>query len=182
MQYARQLSRQALATQRDQIRADGSAANAPHPTLVWTDGACHPNPGPGAWAALIRVPGQPQFELTGFEAVTTNNRMEMFGAIAALEHLGESSSVVIASDSKYLVNGMSRWILGWKRRGWVTKTGDSVLNQDLWQRLEALCSRHQVQWQWVRGHAGHTENERCDALATRCLQEGKRQLPRRHRS
>jgi ribonuclease HI len=145
-------------------------------THIWTDGGCHPNPGPGAWAAIVRIPDMPQTELVGFEPVTTNNRMEMVGAVMALEYIEERSQIVVTSDSQYLVRGMTMWILLWKRRGWVTKTGGPVLNRDLWERLDAAASRHLVKWMWVRGHAGHIENEWCDTLASRALEEGKRRL------
>lgn len=131
---------------------------------IHTDGACLGNPGPGGWAALLRFNGSER-ELSGGEAQTTNNRMELMGAIAALEALKEPCTVVLHSDSKYVLQGISEWMPGWKRKGWKTSGGGAVKNQDLWQRLDAARLPHRIVWQWVKGHAGHPENERVDALA-----------------
>jgi ribonuclease HI len=131
---------------------------------IHTDGACLGNPGPGGWAALLRFNGTDR-ELAGGEAQTTNNRMELMGAIAALEALKEPCAVVLHSDSKYVLQGISEWMPGWKRKGWKTAGGSAVKNQDLWQRLDAAAAPHRMQWQWVKGHNGHPENERVDALA-----------------
>ncbi|GAB3728285.1 ribonuclease HI [Silanimonas algicola] len=131
---------------------------------IHTDGACLGNPGPGGWAALLRFNGTER-ELAGGEAQTTNNRMELMGAIAALEALKEPCAVVLHSDSKYVLQGISEWMPGWKRKGWKTAGGGAVKNQDLWQRLDAAAAKHRMTWQWVKGHAGHVENERVDALA-----------------
>ena len=131
---------------------------------IHTDGACLGNPGPGGWAALLRFNGTER-ELAGGEAQTTNNRMELMGAIAALEALKEPCSAVLHSDSKYVLQGISEWLPGWKRKGWKTAGGSAVKNQDLWQRLDAAAAIHRMQWQWVKGHAGHPDNERVDGLA-----------------
>lgn len=131
---------------------------------IHTDGACLGNPGPGGWAALLRFNGTER-ELAGGEAQTTNNRMELMGAIAALEALKEPCAVVLHSDSKYVLQGISEWMPGWKRKGWKTAGGGAVKNQDLWQRLDAAAAPHRVTWQWVKGHAGHPDNERVDVLA-----------------
>jgi ribonuclease HI len=131
---------------------------------VFTDGACRGNPGPGGWAAILRYRGTEK-ELGGFEPDTTNNRMEMTAAIAGLEALKRPCRVRLYSDSQYLHDGITKWIEGWKRRGWRTAGKQPVKNIDLWQRLEAASAPHDVVWIWVRGHSGHPENERADALA-----------------
>ena len=131
---------------------------------IYTDGACRGNPGPGGWAALLRFNGTER-ELAGGEAQTTNNRMELMGAIAALEALKEPCAVVLHSDSKYVLQGISEWMPGWKRKGWKTAGGGAVKNQDLWQRLDAAAAQHRMTWTWVKGHAGHVDNERVDVLA-----------------
>ncbi len=129
-----------------------------------TDGACLGNPGPGGWAALLRY-GAHERELHGGEAQTTNNRMELMAAIRALEALTEPCSVALHTDSRYVQQGISEWLAGWRRRGWKTAGGDPVKNQDLWQRLDAARTQHQVEWKWVKGHAGDPDNERVDMLA-----------------
>jgi ribonuclease HI len=131
---------------------------------IFTDGACSGNPGPGGWAAILRYRGVEK-ELSGYEPATTNNRMEMIAAISALEALKRPCRVRLWSDSQYLRDGITRWIHGWKLRGWRTADRKPVKNIDLWQRLDAAAAGHQVAWEWVRGHAGHPENERADALA-----------------
>ena len=131
---------------------------------VFTDGACRGNPGPGGWAAILRYRGTEK-ELGGFEPDTTNNRMEMTAAIAGLEALKRRCRVRLYSDSQYLRDGITKWIHGWKRRNWLTADKQPVKNVDLWQRLDAAAARHVVTWEWVRGHAGHPENERADAIA-----------------
>ena len=131
---------------------------------IFTDGACSGNPGPGGWGALLRYDGVEK-ELKGGEAETTNNRMELMAAIAALEALKRPSRVQLTTDSTYVKNGITTWIHDWKRRNWKTAAKKPVKNVDLWQRLEAALSRHQVEWHWVKGHAGHPENERADELA-----------------
>jgi ribonuclease HI len=131
---------------------------------IFTDGACSGNPGPGGWGAILRY-REVERELSGSEPATTNNRMEMTAAIAGLEALKRPCQVRLYSDSRYLRDGITKWIHGWKARDWRTADKKPVKNVDLWQRLEAAASRHRVDWIWVRGHAGHPENERADALA-----------------
>ncbi|MEZ5841863.1 MAG: ribonuclease HI [Hyphomicrobiales bacterium] len=131
---------------------------------VFTDGACSGNPGPGGWGAILRW-GAYEKELFGGEPDTTNNRMELFAAIAALEALTRTCSVDLTTDSQYVKDGITSWIHGWKRNGWKTAAKKPVKNVDLWQRLDAALARHEVAWHWVKGHAGHEENERADALA-----------------
>ncbi len=137
--------------------------------FAWTDGACSGNPGPGGWGVLIRAieGGQvrKQRELSGGEADTTNNRMELLAAINALEVLSRESALTITTDSAYVKNGVESWIHGWKRNGWRTADKKPVKNIDLWQRLDAAQARHKVTWKWIKGHAGHAENERADELA-----------------
>jgi len=131
---------------------------------IFTDGACRGNPGPGGWAAILRY-GDTEKELAGGEAQTTNNRMEMTAAIVALEALKRPCRVRLYTDSQYLRDGIMRWLPAWKARGWRTADKKPVKNIDLWQRLDMAAAPHQVEWIWVRGHAGHPENERADALA-----------------
>ena len=131
---------------------------------IFTDGACSGNPGPGGWGAILRFKDQEK-ELSGGAAETTNNRMELMAAIAALEALKRPSRVVLTTDSTYLRDGITKWIHAWKRRGWKTVAKKPVKNADLWRRLEAAASDHEVDWQWIRGHSGHPENERADTLA-----------------
>jgi ribonuclease HI len=133
--------------------------------LAWTDGACLGNPGPGGWAALLRI-GDREKELVGRENVTTNNRMELMAAISALEALKRPVKVVLHTDSKYVLQGATEWAAGWRRRGWRSADNKPIANRDLWERLLAAAAPHQVDWKWVRGHAGHVENERVDGLAT----------------
>lgn len=131
---------------------------------IFTDGACSGNPGPGGWAAILRWRGAER-ELSGGEALTTNNRMELFAAIAALESLKRSCTVRLATDSTYLMKGAGEWLPAWQARGWKTAAKQPVKNADLWRRLAAAMGRHAIEWVWVRGHAGHPENQRADALA-----------------
>ena len=131
---------------------------------IFSDGACSGNPGPGGWGTILRSGGQVR-ELSGYAPQTTNNRMEMLGAIAGLEALKRPCRVRITTDSQYLVKGMTEWIHGWQKKGWKNSKKEEVLNRDLWERLLELSRKHQVEWTWVRGHAGHPENERCDELA-----------------
>ncbi len=131
---------------------------------IFTDGACSRNPGPGGWGAILRF-GDVEKELAGGEPVTTNNRMELMAAIAGLEALKRPCRVRLYTDSQYLRDGITRWLPAWKARGWRTAAKAPVKNIDLWQRLEAAAAPHQIEWHWVRGHAGHPENERADALA-----------------
>lgn len=132
--------------------------------VIHTDGACLGNPGPGGWAAVLSYGGRER-ELSGAEPDTTNNRMELMAAIAALEALSRSCTVSLYTDSRYVQQGIGEWLPRWKARGWRTADGKLVKNQDLWQRLSDAAARHQVSWHWVRGHAGHAENERVDQLA-----------------
>jgi ribonuclease HI len=132
--------------------------------VAFTDGACSGNPGPGGWGAILTFNGEER-ELSGGEAETTNNRMELMAAISALEALKRPSAIRIVTDSKYVLDGLTKWIKGWKARGWKTADGKPVKNQDLWLRLDAATQAHKVQWEWVRGHDGHEGNERADALA-----------------
>jgi ribonuclease HI len=136
---------------------------------VFTDGACRGNPGPGGWGAVLRF-GETEKELCGGELATTNNRMEMTAAIRALEALREPCRVDLYTDSVYLRSGITEWLPDWRRRGWRTASRKPVKNQDLWEALSALTERHEVAWHWVRGHAGHPENERADVLANRGLE------------
>ncbi|WP_090876421.1 ribonuclease HI [Bauldia litoralis] len=131
---------------------------------VWTDGACSGNPGPGGWGAVMKSNGHEK-DLSGGEALTTNNRMELMAAIAALEALKRPSTVDLHTDSQYLRGGIMGWIHGWKKNGWKTSARKPVKNVDLWQRLDALREKHEVRWHWVKGHAGNEANERADQLA-----------------
>ena len=131
---------------------------------IFTDGACKGNPGPGGWGALLRM-GDNEKELSGGEPQTTNNRMELTAAIRALQALKAPCEVVLHSDSKYVLDGITKWIVGWQRNGWKTAAKKPVLNADLWQELLAAAAPHRVKWVWVKGHAGHAENERVDKLA-----------------
>jgi len=132
--------------------------------VVYTDGACSGNPGPGGWGAIL-ISGAHRKELSGGEAGTTNNRMELLAAISALEALKAPSHVELHTDSKYVQDGIGKWIHGWKKNGWKTAARTPVKNAELWQRLDAARNRHEVDWRWVKGHAGHVENERADELA-----------------
>jgi ribonuclease HI len=137
----------------------------PRPLIViYTDGACSGNPGPGGWGAVL-ISGEHRKELLGGETVTTNNRMELLAAISALEALKRPSRVELHTDSEYLRNGISGWIHNWKRNGWKTADGKPVKNADLWQRLDASRALHEIDWHWVKGHAGDRENQRADQLA-----------------
>lgn len=134
---------------------------------IFTDGACSGNPGPGGWGAILRYNGHEK-ELSGGESVTTNNRMEMMAAIMALEALKKDSVVKLYTDSQYLKNGVMEWMPGWKAKGWPAK----IKNQDLWKRIDSLIQSHKVEFLWVRGHDGHPENERADALARAAIPRG----------
>jgi ribonuclease HI len=137
--------------------------------FAYTDGACSGNPGPGGWGVLMRAIDQgsvvKERELSGGEAMTTNNRMELMAAISALETLARPTEIIIVTDSAYVKNGITEWMAAWKRKNWRTAAGPAVKNVDLWQRLDAAQARHSVTWRWIKGHAGHAENERADALA-----------------
>jgi len=131
---------------------------------IFTDGACRGNPGPGGWAALLRVAEQEKL-ISGAEACTTNNRMELLAAIQGLLALRRPSLVSLTTDSQYVRQGITQWIHGWKKNGWKTAARKPVKNQDLWQQLDAAMSEHEVHWHWVKGHSGHAENERVDQAA-----------------
>ena len=131
---------------------------------IHTDGSCLGNPGPGGWAAVLRYQGRER-ELSGGEALTTNNRMELMGAIMALEGLSEPCQIVLHTDSQYVRQGITEWMANWVRRNWKTSGGDPVKNRDLWERLHAANQRHKVDWRWVKGHSGNPDNERVDVLA-----------------
>ena len=131
---------------------------------IFTDGACSGNPGPGGWGTILRAKGTEK-ELSGAEKDTTNNRMEMMAVIVGLEALQRACQVKITTDSQYVMKGMMEWLPGWKKRNWVTAGKKAVKNVDLWQRLEKAAQGHELEWEWVRGHQGHVENERADQLA-----------------
>lgn len=137
--------------------------------FAWTDGACSGNPGPGGWGVLLRAKEGDRIvkerELQGGEAATTNNRMELMAAISALEALTRPSEITVITDSAYVKNGVTQWLHGWKRNGWRTAGRKPVKNEELWRRLDEAQARHRVEWQWIKGHAGHAENERADELA-----------------
>ena len=140
---------------------------------LFTDGACKGNPGAGGWGVLLRYGGHEK-ELFGGEAQTTNNRMELTAVLAGLKTLNRPCDVVICTDSQYVKNGMESWIHNWKKNGWKTAGRQPVKNADLWQQLDEQVARHRVRWQWVKGHAGHAENERADALANRGVEQALR--------
>lgn len=142
--------------------------------LIYTDGACRGNPGPGGWGALLLF-GEREKTLSGGEALTTNNRMELLAAINALEALTRPCRVELHTDSQYVRNGVTEWIHNWKKRGWLTADKKPVKNADLWVRLDEARARHQVDWRWVKGHAGHPQNERADALANLGLEQAQAQ-------
>lgn len=140
---------------------------------LFTDGACKGNPGAGGWGVLLRY-GEHEKELFGGEAQTTNNRMELTAVLSGLKTLNRPCDVVICTDSQYVKNGMESWIHNWKKNGWKTAGRQPVKNADLWQQLDEQVARHRVRWQWVKGHAGHAENERADALANRGVEQALR--------
>jgi ribonuclease HI len=138
--------------------------------VIYTDGACRGNPGPGGWGAVLRA-GEHEKELWGGEPLTTNNRMELMAAIMALEGLKRPCKVELHTDSKYVMQGITEWIRGWKARGWQTADKKPVKNDDLWKRLDAARLRHEVKWNWVKGHSGHPQNDHADRLANRGIDE-----------
>ncbi len=140
---------------------------------LYTDGACSGNPGPGGWGVILRM-GEHEKELFGGEPETTNNRMEMMAVIEGLRALKRSVRADIYTDSQYVMKGMNEWIHGWKARGWKTASKEPVKNVDLWQALDKECARHELKWHWVKGHAGHVENERADALARRGVEQNRK--------
>ena len=131
---------------------------------IFTDGACSGNPGPGGWGVVLRY-GKTEKELSGGAKQTTNNQMEMTAVIEALKILKEPCDITLTTDSQYVVKGMTEWLKDWQNRGWKTAAKKPVANQELWQELSELAEKHRIRWQWVKGHAGHPENERCDSLA-----------------
>ncbi|HEX7651971.1 MAG TPA: ribonuclease HI [Verrucomicrobiae bacterium] len=145
--------------------------------VVHSDGGCHGNPGPGGWGAVM-VYGAHRRELSGGEPATTNNRMELMAAIAALSALKEPCEVEFYTDSEYVKNGVTKWIFSWKRNHWRTKEKQPVKNADLWQQLDAAARSHKVDWHWLKGHAGHLENERCDRLAYAAIEKIKATHPK----
>jgi ribonuclease HI len=149
--------------------ADDRIATAPRTHVrITTDGACKGNPGPGGWAAILECNGQEK-QLSGAEPLTTNNRMEMTAALKGLEALTRPADVTLVTDSRYLLDGLTRWLPGWKRNGWKTAAKQPVKNDDLWRALDAAAARHRIDWQWVKGHAGHAGNERADRLANQAI-------------
>ena len=141
--------------------------------VIYSDGACSGNPGPGGWGAVM-ISGEHVRDICGGEPATTNNRMELMAAIQALEALKKPCKVELHTDSQYVMKGISEWIHGWKRRGWKTADNKPVKNDDLWRRLDAARARHDVSWNWVKGHAGHELNERADALARKGLTDARK--------
>ena len=135
---------------------------------IFCDGACSGNPGPGGYGAILRCQGRTK-EISGGETPTTNNRMELTAAIEALRQLTRPCRVILTTDSQYLVKGMTEWITGWQRKGWQNSKKEPVVNRDLWETLLELAQRHSIEWRWVRGHNGHSENERCDTLAREAI-------------
>ncbi|MDO8596313.1 MAG: ribonuclease HI [Sulfuricaulis sp.] len=138
--------------------------------VIYTDGACRGNPGPGGWGAILQY-GDHEKELYGAEPETTNNRMELMAAIRALEELKRPCDVTLTTDSQYVKKGITEWLENWKRRGWKTADKKPVKNQELWQRLEKATEKHKIHWKWVKGHSGHPENERVDQLANQAIDE-----------
>lgn len=137
---------------------------------IYTDGACKGNPGPGGWGVLLEYNGR-QKTMHGGEPQTTNNRMEMMAAISALETLREACDITLFTDSKYVMQGLTEWLPGWKARGWKTASKQPVKNQDLWERLDAAVQRHKIEWRWVKGHAGDPGNEKADQLANQGIEQ-----------
>ena len=138
--------------------------------VIYTDGACRGNPGPGGWGAILQY-GDHEKELYGSERETTNNRMELMAAIRALEELKRPCDVTLTTDSQYVKKGITEWLESWKRRGWKTADKKPVKNQELWKRLEKAAEKHKIHWKWVKGHSGHEENERVDQLANQAIDE-----------
>lgn len=142
---------------------------------IFCDGACSGNPGPGGYGAILRCRGVEK-EISGGAPDTTNNRMELSGAIEGLSCLTRPCRVTVTTDSQYLVKGMTEWLAGWRRAGWKNSRKEPVLNRDLWEQLALLSEKHMINWKWVRGHAGHSENERCDLLAREAIEEFRKKL------
>ncbi|MBI5103207.1 MAG: ribonuclease HI [Nitrospirae bacterium] len=153
-----------------------SAENKPF-IEIFADGACSGNPGPGGFGAILRSEHRVK-ELSGCEAMTTNNRMELMGIITALEALKKPCRVRVTTDSTYVVKGMTEWIQGWIKKNWKNSQKKDVLNRDLWERLLRASETHEIEWAWIKGHNGHTENERCDELARQCIADFRNSGPR----
>ena len=153
-----------MSAKRESTVSTSSSGITAATVAIFCDGACSGIPGPGGYGAILRYNGHEK-EISGGEAYTTNNRMEMTAAIEALRLLTRPCRVIITTDSQYLVKGMTEWIQGWQRKGWQNSKKEPVLNRDLWEELLRLSAPHTITWQWIRGHAGHAENERCDCLA-----------------
>jgi ribonuclease HI len=149
-----------------------------HEVTIHTDGGCLGNPGVGGWAAVMEA-GRHRKEISGGEPATTNNRMELRAAIEALSHLKKPCAVVMHTDSQYVRNGITKWLAGWKKNGWKTAAKQPVKNEDLWRALDEAASRHHVKWHWVKGHAGHDGNERCDQLCAEAMSGIKKQYTRK---
>jgi ribonuclease HI len=154
-----------------------STTNGAAPVVIYSDGACSGNPGPGGWGAIL-IYGEKRKEISGGEALTTNNRMELRAATEALDALKRPCTVELHTDSQYVRNGIMQWIHRWKANGWRTSTKEPVKNEDLWRRLDEASRRHKITWHWVKGHAGQEENERADALARAALKPFKTGKPR----
>lgn len=163
-----------LTSQQLPVMGEGSAPPAPKPVEIWSDGACKGNPGPGGWGALLRY-GDHERELFGGERLTTNNRMELLAVIEALGSLKQRCRVIVHTDSQYVKNGITDWMANWIRRGWRTADNKPVKNVDLWQQLATQAARHEIEWRWVRGHAGDPGNERADELANRGVEAARTQ-------
>lgn len=159
-----------MSARRERVHEAAPPAGGSTLVEIFSDGACSGNPGPGGYGAILRYNGHER-EISGAEAQTTNNRMELTAAIEALKRLTRPCRVIITTDSQYLVKGMTEWVAGWQRKGWMNSKKEPVLNRDLWEELISLANLHAIEWRWVRGHAGHAENERCDCLAREALAE-----------
>jgi len=157
-----------MSAKREKAAQSGASGNDSGVVEIFCDGACSGNPGPGGYAAILRYNGREK-EISGSEGHTTNNRMELTAAIEAFRSLTRPCRVAITTDSQYLVKGITEWIHGWQRKGWQNSKKEPVLNRDLWEELLRLTAQHSITWHWVRGHAGHAENERCDSLAREAL-------------
>ncbi|MBT6611223.1 MAG: ribonuclease HI [Deltaproteobacteria bacterium] len=158
---------QSIYNQLNSVKADPSV----DPTIrIWSDGACSGNPGPGGWGTIIFEDGRYR-EFSGFQPKTTNNIMEMTGALEGIRRTPEGSHLIITTDSQYLVKGMTEWLRGWKRKNWKKADGKPVLNKSIWMALDAAAGLRDIQWQWVKGHNGHLQNERCDELARDAIEE-----------
>jgi ribonuclease HI len=150
------------------VAEGGTASTARTKVRITTDGACKGNPGPGGWAAILEAAGREKI-LSGAEPLTTNNRMEMTAALMALQALTRPAEVTLVTDSRYLMDGMTQWLAGWKRNGWKNAAKQPVKNADLWAALDEAAKPHRIRWEWVKGHAGHAGNERADALANEAI-------------